>query len=131
MLVDWENEKKYWTNERDIKVLSSDGATIEREATVGPRGFAQKTRQKLVLDPRKSVKLSLKGEQIAGERTILLLPLGNEKTRVEVTWSLRLSGLPGFVEGIVKNQIAKVTDEALRKIGDEAEGRDAGPEVVR
>jgi len=120
ILVDWENERKYWTNERDIKVLSSDGNVIEREATVGPRGFAQKTRQKIVLDPKKSIRLSLEGEQIAGERTIVLTPMSKNETRVEVAWDLVLDGVPGFVEGIVKNQIAKVTEDALRKVAEAA-----------
>ena len=120
ILVDWENERKYWTNERDIKVLSSDGNVIEREATVGPRGFAQKTRQKIVLDPKRSIRLSLEGEQIAGERTIVLTPMSKNETRVEVAWDLVLDGVPGFVEGMVKNQIAKVTEDALRKVAEAA-----------
>jgi uncharacterized protein YndB with AHSA1/START domain len=121
ILVDWENERKYWTNERDVKVLSSGPSTIEREAIVGPRGFAQKTKQKIVLDPKKSIRLSLRGDQIEGERTILLVPKSRSQTRVEVAWVLELDGVPGFVEGIVKNQIVKVTDEALKKVADVAE----------
>jgi hypothetical protein len=121
ILVDWENERKYWTNERDIKVLSSDGNVIEREATVGPRGFAQKTRQKIVLDPKRSIRLSLEGEQIAGERTIILVPISKSETRVDVAWDLALDGVPGFVEGIVKNQIVKVTEDALKKVAEAAE----------
>jgi len=120
ILVDWENERKYWTNERDIKVLSSDGNVIEREATVGPRGFAQKTRQKIVLDPKRSIRLSLEGEQIAGKRTIVLTPMSKNETRVEVAWDLVLDGVPGFVEGIVKNQVAEVTEDALSKVAEAA-----------
>jgi hypothetical protein len=115
-LVDWENERKYWSNERDIKVLSSEDDTIVREATVGPRGFAQKTVQKIVLDPKKTIKLSLQGDHITGERTINLVPITANETRVDVAWDLKLSNVPGFVEGIVKNQIGKVTEAALRKI---------------
>jgi carbon monoxide dehydrogenase subunit G len=121
ILVDWENERKYWTNERDIKVVRSDETTIEREATVGPRGFAQKTKQKIVLDPKKSIKLSLEGGQISGERTIILVPVSKDETRVDVAWNLSIDGVPGFVEGIIKNQIAKVTEDALKKVAEAAE----------
>ncbi len=120
-LVDWNNERKYWPNERDIKVLKSSAATIEREATIGPMGFSQKTRQILVLEPKKSIKLSLEGDSIAGKRTINLFPLTTNETRVDITWSLEISGVPGFVEWIVMGQIEKVTDEALRKIAGAAE----------
>jgi carbon monoxide dehydrogenase subunit G len=121
ILIDWENERKYWTNERDIKVIRSDAKTIEREATVGPRGFSQKTRQKIVLEPKKSITLSLEGDQIAGERTILLVPVSKSETRINVAWELSLDGVPGFVEGIVKNQITKVTEDALKKVAQAAE----------
>ncbi len=120
ILVDWENETKYWSNERDIRIVTSDSQTIEREATVGPRAFAQKTRQKIILDPKKSIKLSLQGDHITGERIITLAPTSNDKTRIDVAWNLELKELPGFVEGIVKNQISKATEAALRKIAEAA-----------
>ncbi len=128
VLTDSENERKYWTNVRDVKVLSSVGNLTEREATVGPSGFRQKTKQTLVLDPKRSIKLSISGETIAGERVIMVSPLGRKETKVEVVWSLHLQGVPGFVDGIVKGQISKITEEALKKTAEAAEhaaeGRD-------
>ena len=120
-LADWQKERRYWTNVRDIRVLESQGTTIKREATVGPRGFAQKTTQTINLEPKSSIRLLLRGEGITGERTILLVPMGEGKTKVEVSWRLELHGVPGFVEGIVKNQISKVTEQALSKIAKETE----------
>jgi len=126
-LVDWKNETRYWTNVREIRVLKSDEASIEREATVGPRGFAQKTRQTVVLEPKKSINLTFRGESISGERNILLIPSANGSTRIDVAWSLDINGLPGFVEGIVKNQISKVTQEALARIAKVSEDGRAQP----
>ncbi len=120
-LTDWGNERKYWTNVRDIKVLKSDGLVVEREATVGPRGFSQKTKQTVRLEPKKSISLSFQGDGISGERTIVVIPLADGSTKVDVAWSLDLRDVPGFVEGIVKNQIAKVTEEALEKIAEASE----------
>ncbi len=120
-LVDWKNEPKYWTNVRDIKVLKSEGARIEREATVGPRGFARKTRQTVVLEPMRSIRLSFEGEGVAGEKTTLVEPLAGGNTRVDVAWSLGITGVPDFVEAIIRNQLSKITEEALKKIGEAAE----------
>ncbi len=120
LLIDWDNERKYWTNERDIRIIRSDGVTIEREATVGPRGFAQRTKQTIVLNPKKSIRLALRSDQIAGERTITLVP-SVKGTRVDIAWDLNLSDVPGFVEGIVQKQIAKVTVDALKKMAKDAE----------
>src|SRR2546426_2270051 len=121
ILTDSENERKYWTNVRDVKVLNSSGNITEREATVGPSGFRQKTKQTLVLKPKRSIKLSMSGETISGERVIMVSPLGGNETKVEVVWSLQLQGVPGFVDGIVSGQISKITEEALKKIAEAAE----------
>jgi Polyketide cyclase / dehydrase and lipid transport len=124
-LVDWENERKYWGNIRDIKTISSDATNIEREATVGPRAFAQKMRQRIVLDPKKPIKLSMASDQINGERSIILVPLSSHETRVDVAWDFKLSDVPGFAQMMVKGQLSKVTDEALEKIAAAVEEREA------
>ncbi len=123
VLADSENERKYWTNVREVKVLSASENITEREATIGPSGFGQKTKQTLVLNPKRSIKLSISGETIAGERVMMVSPLGSKETNVEVVWNLQLQGVPGFVDGIVKGQISKITEEALKKIAEAAERR--------
>ena len=117
-----DNDEQNWGAIRDIKVLKRDGNTIEREATVGPRAFAQKSRQTLVLDPKKSIGLTMTGDAMTGERVIILVPMGKNSTRVDVSWKLEVKGVPGFVQGIVKGQITKATDDALKKFKREAEG---------
>jgi len=116
-----DEDQKYWTNLRDIKILSRDGDTTEREADVGPRAFSQTTRQTLVLDAKKSISLTMKGESIVGRRTTVLVPVGENVTRIDVAWEFELKGVPGFVQSIVKNQISRATDDALSKIAAEAE----------
>jgi hypothetical protein len=115
-----DDDQKYWTAIRDVKVLSKSGNTIEREATVGPSGFGHRSRQTIILDPKKSIKLTMSGNPMTGERSIILVPLGKNSTRVDVEWNLELKDVPGFVEGIVKNQISKATEKALAKIAEEA-----------
>jgi len=89
---------------------------------VGPKAFGQKTRQKIILDPKRSIRLVFEGERMTGERTITLAPLKGDETKVEVVWNLEPEGVPGFVEGIMRGQIDKATEEALRKVGEAAEG---------
>jgi Polyketide cyclase / dehydrase and lipid transport len=122
LFSDTDKDEQNWGAIRDIKVIKRDGNTIEREATVGPRAFAQKSRQTLVLDPKKSIGLTMTGDAMTGERMIILVPMGKNSTRVDVSWKLEVKGVPGFVQGIVKGQIAKATDDALKKFKREAEG---------
>jgi carbon monoxide dehydrogenase subunit G len=117
-----DEDQKYWTNIRDIAVLSRDGNTIEREALVGPKAFSKKSHQTIVLDPKRSIKITIGGDQIAGGRTMVLVPAGGTGTRVDVAWDIELKGVPGFVQSIVKTQISKATENALSKIAEEAEG---------
>jgi uncharacterized protein YndB with AHSA1/START domain len=121
ILSDTDNDPKYWTNIRDVKVTGRDGNRIEREANVGPRAFSQKSRQTLLLDPKKSIKLTMTAEALDGERVMLVVPVAADTTRIDVTWNLTPTGVPTFVQGIVKNQIAKATEDALAKIAKEAE----------
>ena len=126
-LVDWEHESTYWPNVSGIKVLKSEGTQIEREATVGPGGFAKKTRQTIVLEPKKSITLSFAGDGVVGTRGITVAPLTDGRSKLEVTWELELSRIPGLVQNLVRNQmvssrISKATDSALEKIAEAAEG---------
>jgi len=121
LLSDTDKDEEHWGAIRDIKVLKRDGNTIEREAMVGPRAFARKSRQTLALDPKKSIHLTMTGEGMMGERKVTLVPLGKNSTRVDVWWKLEVKDVPGFVQNIVKGQISKATEEALKKIKKDAE----------
>lgn len=121
VVSDTENEERYWTNLRDVKVVKRDGNTIVREAKVGPSGFAQRSKQTIILEPMSAVGLTMTSDALDGERTIRLAPAGEDGTRIEVVWKLRPKNVPRFVEGILKDQIAAVTDLALAKIANSVE----------
>jgi hypothetical protein len=121
VIADLRTEPKYWTNLRDIKVIKESAYAVEREATIGPSSFGQKTRQTIVFDPKRSIKLTITGASIEGERTLVLVPLGKNNTRVEATWDFALSKAPWFVQDMVRDQISVVTEEALAKIAEDAE----------
>jgi ribosome-associated toxin RatA of RatAB toxin-antitoxin module len=121
LISDADKDEAYWGAIKDIKVIKRDGNSIEREAMVGPRAFARKSTQTIVLDPKKSIQLTMTGEGMTGERKIVLVPLGKNSTRVDVTWEIEVKDVPGFVQGIVRGQLAKATEDALKKFKKEAE----------
>jgi hypothetical protein len=53
---------------------------------------------------------------IKGTKTVLLNPLDNHKTRIDVVWNIKLAGFLGLFTAIVKRHIAEGTDEALVRI---------------
>jgi hypothetical protein len=121
LISDTDKDEEHWGAIKDINVTKREGNTIEREAMVGPRAFARKSLQTLVLDPKKSIQLTMAGEGMTGGRKIVLVPLGKNSTRVDVSWEIEVKDVPGFVQGIVKGQIAKATEDALKKFKKEAE----------
>ncbi len=115
-------EQKYWEGLKDVKVLSRNENTIEREATIsrGPLGNA-KSLQTLVLEPKKAVRLTMRKGPMLGTRVITLSPLGENKTKIEVAWDFEMKGVPGFALGFVKDNISEGTDKALELIAKKAE----------
>jgi len=50
-----------------------------------------------------------------------LVPAGEDSTSGDVSWNLEVKSVPGFVEEIMKGQISKATEDALRMLEKEAE----------
>ena len=116
-----DNEKKYWSVIKDIRILRRDGNTIEREATImrGPMGDV-KSLQTLILNPRASTILKMTKGPLTGTRKTVLNSTGKKKTRIDVIWEFELQGIPEFAHSFVKNNIARVTESALTQIAEDA-----------
>jgi carbon monoxide dehydrogenase subunit G len=121
IFADTNKDPEYWDALRDIKVVSNDGTTVVRDATVGPRAFSHKSHQVITLEPRKSIKLKMTGDPMAGERMITFVPMGRNSTRVDVEWDLNLQEVPGFVRALVEGQMSRATDKALDRIAEATE----------
>jgi ribosome-associated toxin RatA of RatAB toxin-antitoxin module len=128
MISNMSNEQKYWPAIKEVKVLSRNGNTIEREATItrGPLGNA-KSLQRLVLDPKKSIGLTMTKGPMLGTRKITLNALRENKTKIDVIWEFELKGTPGFAQGFVKQNISAATDKALSKLAEETEHSKPSP----
>ena len=58
---------------------------------------------------------------LKGSRVITLVPMGDNKTKVEISWSLELSSIPIMRKNIMQNNLANDTKEALSKIAEVVE----------
>jgi ribosome-associated toxin RatA of RatAB toxin-antitoxin module len=114
VIADVDNEPKYWHGTKTVKNISKAENKIEREVTIAFKD--SKCRQTVLLNPKKSVEIMITQGPIRGTKTVLLNPLENHKTRVDVVWNIKLSGLLGVFTGMVKKHIAEGTDEALFRI---------------
>ncbi len=92
LIGDLENEQKYWTVLRNVKILNKkDSLTVEREATIrrGPMGEA-KSIQLLSLDPaKKTSTLTMTKGPMLGSRKISLTSVDDgKKTKIDVNWQI-------------------------------------------
>ena len=119
VVADVDNEPEYWRGTKTVKNISKAGNKIEREVTIAFKD--SKCRQTVLLNPKKSVEIMITEGPIKGTKIVLLNPLDNHKTRIDVVWNIKLAGFLGVFTGIVKRHIAKGTDEALVRIAEAVE----------
>ncbi len=119
IIANIDNDANYYSGISDIKNISKDGNKVEREVTVG--FFKHKARQTIILNPKKSIEVKMDEGPLQGTRITTLRQVDRIKTRIDVAWSFIPSGVPNFVHGIIKNEISKGTEEALKKIATELE----------
>ena len=117
VVSDVDNDPKYWVQYSDIRNISKDGNKIEREVTVGGE---HKARQTIVLNPKKSVELTITQGPIQGTRVMTLSQIDVRKTRIDVSWNFTPSGVAASAYGMVKSEMSDITKKALQKIADES-----------
>lgn len=113
-ISDVDSEPRYWRDLHAIYNTSRNGNVIEREVTVGIRN--SKSRQIVELHSKKSIELTLTEGPVIGNRIITLIPSSDETTKVNISWDVKLSGIPLLFRGTVRERIAERTEEALDRI---------------
>ena len=113
VVSDIDNEPAYWHGTKAVKNLSRSGNTVEREVTIAFKNSL--TRQTVVLDPDKSIDITITEGPMRGSKKITLVPDG-DRTRVDVVWDIKLAGFLGMFSGMVKKHIGDGTDDALERI---------------
>jgi uncharacterized membrane protein len=118
-VADVDNNPNYWRNLYTVHKVKKDGTVIERDVTVGLRKSSSS--QRILLIPKKSVELTMTEGPLKGSRVITLAPMGDNKTKVEISWNLELSSIPIMGKNIMQNNLANDTKEALSKIAEVVE----------
>jgi hypothetical protein len=116
IVSDVDSEPRYWRDLHSIYNVRRDGNVIEREVTVGDRN--SKDRQIVELHPKKSIEVRLTAGPMIGTRIMTLIPSSSsgKTTKVNVSWDVKLSGIPLLFRGLVRERIAEGTKEALDRI---------------
>ena len=128
VVSDIDNETKYWSTFKTIKninmtAINMTANTTEREVTLltGPLGETI-THQFVTVNPElRLIQTNITEGPVTGSKVITLIPLSDNKTKVDVLWNLDLSSIPALVRGFAKANFMKTTEEALNRIAQIAE----------
>ncbi len=118
VVSDLDNEPKFWKGTREVRNISKNENTINREVTIAFRD--QKCMQEVKLQPKEKIEILFTKGIIDGIKIITLTAKG-EKTLLHVKWDVKLTGMMGIFTGIIKNHIESGTIQALEKIKEEIE----------
>jgi carbon monoxide dehydrogenase subunit G len=119
IISDIDNEPHYWHGTKSVKNINKKGYIMEREIVMAFK--ESKCREIVVLDPKKSVKVNIIDGIMKGtEKNIVINSNGANKTKIDVVWNVRLSGLKRVFAMMVKKHIKEGTEDALTRIANAA-----------
>jgi ribosome-associated toxin RatA of RatAB toxin-antitoxin module len=124
LVSDVDRDPEFWSGMSSLHNIRKEGNVIERSVVVGLMGHAGL--QRIELNPRESIQMTMTKGPIKGSREIRLIPLDEEKTRVDVSWNFQFSGVPGFARPFVRSQLERTTKDALERIARAAEKPSSG-----
>ena len=118
VVSDVDNEPKFWKGTKEVKNISKEGNTINREITIAFRD--QKCLQEVKLEPKEKIEAKFTKGIIDGEKIISLTPK-DDKTVLRTVWDIKLTGMMGMFTGMVKKHIKSGTEQAMQSIKEEIE----------
>jgi carbon monoxide dehydrogenase subunit G len=118
VVSDIDNEPKFWKGTKEVKNISKEGNTINREVTIAFRD--QKCLQQVKIYPKEKIKVKFIKGIINGEKTVSLTAK-DEKTILLTYWDIKLTGMMGMFTGAIKNHIKSGTEQAMQSIKEEIE----------
>jgi carbon monoxide dehydrogenase subunit G len=119
IICDVDKDPEYWNGLTSIRNIRRGESLIEREVVVGFMG--RKGTQRIELRPKKSIHLTMIDGPLRGSREITLVPLGERRTKIDVSWNIHFSAIPDFAQGFVRSRLEEGTREALDRIAKAAQ----------
>jgi len=118
IVSDIDNEPKFWKGTKEVKNLSKDGNTINREIIIAFRD--QKCLQEVILQPKEKIEAKFTKGILSGKKIISLIPK-DEKTILCTVWDIKLTGVMAMFTGMIKKHIKSGTEQAMQSIKEEIE----------
>ena len=119
IVSDIDNEPKFWKGTKEVKNISKEGNTVNREITISFRD--QKCLQQVKIYPKEKIESKFTKGIIEGEKIISITSKGG-KTILSTYWDIKLTGMMGMFTNMIKKHIKSGTKQAMQSIKEEIEG---------
>ncbi|HEX5457495.1 MAG TPA: SRPBCC family protein [Candidatus Nitrosotalea sp.] len=113
IISDLDSEPKFWRGTKEVRNISKDGNTITREVTIAFKD--SKCMQTVTLYPKEKIQIQFTKGIIEGTKT-LTISQHNGKTKLDVLWDMKLTGMMGMFTGMIKKHIQSGSEQALESI---------------
>ena len=118
IVSDIDNEPKFWMGTKEVRNISKEGNTINREVIIAFRN--QKCLQQVKIYPKEKIEARFTKGIIDGEK-IVSLTAKDKKTILSTYWDIKLTGMMGMFTGMIKKHIKSGTEQAMQSIKEETE----------
>ncbi|MGI0065774.1 MAG: type II toxin-antitoxin system RatA family toxin [Nitrosotalea sp.] len=118
IISDLDSEPKFWRGTKEVRNISKNGNIIIREVTIAFKD--SKCMQTVTLYPKEKIHIQFTKGVIEGTKILTLAQDGN-KTRLDVIWDMKLTGMMGMFTGMIKKHIQSGSEQALEGIKQEAQ----------
>ncbi|SMH71364.1 type II toxin-antitoxin system RatA family toxin [Candidatus Nitrosotalea okcheonensis] len=118
IVSDLDSEPKFWKGTKEVRNISKEGNTITREVTIAFKD--SKCMQTVTLYPKEKIQIQFTKGVIEGTKALTLAQTGS-KTRLDVIWDMKLTGMMGMFTGMIKKHIQSGSEQALESIKQEAQ----------
>ncbi|MCV0400365.1 MAG: SRPBCC family protein [Nitrosopumilus sp.] len=118
VVSDIDNEPKFWKGTKEVRNISKEENTVQREITIAFRD--QKCLQEVKIYPKEKIEAKFTKGIIDGKKIVSLTPK-DEKTILSTYWDIKLTGMMGMFTGMIKKHIKSGTEQAMQSIKEEIE----------
>ncbi len=118
IVSDLDSEPKFWRGTKEVRNISKDGNTVTREVTIAFKD--SKCMQTVTIYPKEKIQIQFTKGIIEGTKTLTLVEQDG-KTRLDVLWDMKLTGMMGMFTGMIKKHIQSGSEQALESIKQEAQ----------
>ena len=118
IVSDIDNEPKFWKGTKQVKNISKQGNTVNREITIAFRD--QKCLQEVKIFPKERIEAKFTKGILNGKKIMVLTPK-DEKTLLYASWDIKLTGVMGMFTGMIRKHIKSGTEQAMNNIKNEIE----------